>query len=121
MTLGYAIAALFAGWCGNETYEIRMILRWIFPEPGPHPNWRDWLISKALGAVGGVITAYVYWSAFGPKPEPWLDQPLLGAAIFSFVGFLGGRFVSELVSVVVRGGGRTNVSGSEGSSRSRVA
>jgi hypothetical protein len=120
MTPGYAIAALFAGWCGNETHGIPLILRWFFPEPVPHPNWRrDWLISKALGAVGGVVTSYVYWSAFKPRPEPWLDQPLLGAVIFSFVGFLGGRFVSELVSVV-RGGGRTNVSRSE-SSRSRVA
>ena len=112
MTLGYAIAALFAGWCGNETHEIRLTLRRIFPEPVPHPNWRgDWLISKVLGAVGGVVTAYVYWSVFGPKPEPWQDHPLLGAAIFSFVGFLGGRFVSELVSVA-RGGGSANVSGS---------
>lgn len=113
MTLGYVIAAFFGGWCGSVPLSviIRLILRPL-PEPPPRPNWRrDWLISKVLGAVGGVVTAYVYWSVFGPQPEPWQDHPLLGAAIFSFVGFLGGRFVSELVSVA-RGAGSTNVSGS---------
>jgi hypothetical protein len=114
MAIGYAVAALFGGWCGSVPLSeiIRLILRGKrpFPDPPPYPWRRDWLISKVLGAVGGVVTSYVYWSTFGPQPEPWRDR-LLGVAIFSFTGFLGGRFASELFSVA-RGGGNMNVSGS---------
>jgi len=112
MNLGYVIVAVFGGWCGSV--PLSELLRWFLrrkkpplPEPPPWPWRRNWLISKVLGAVGGVVTAYVYWITFGPSPEPWRDL-VLGAAVVSFIGFLGGRFTSELYSVAL-GSGNINV------------
>jgi hypothetical protein len=114
MTLGYGIAAFFGGWCGSV--PLALIIWWLLgkkggpPPPPPPDGWRgDWLISKVIGAVAGVITAYVYGAAFGiPTPQPAIGS-LLEATVFSFVGFLGGRFASELYEFA-RGGGSRSVS-----------
>src|SRR5437764_1231866 len=42
------------------------------------------------------------------RPSPGtLGQPVIGAAVTGFIGFLGGRFVSELYGVAR--GGRTDI------------
>jgi hypothetical protein len=111
MNIGYAIAAFFGGWCGSV--PISVIIQWLLrhggnpPPPPPDPWYGDWFLAKVIGAVAGVVTAYIYAYAFGPQPEPWRDS-VFGAAVFSFVGFLGGRFVSELFGVV-RGKSAANV------------
>lgn len=110
MNIGYAIAAFFGGWCGSVPLSV--IIWWLIhhggpPPPSPDPWYRDWFTSKVIGAVAGVVSAYVYYYAFGPHPEPW-REPVLGAVAYSLVGFLGGRFVSELFGVM-RGKSAANV------------
>jgi hypothetical protein len=101
MNYGYLIAAFFGGWCGSVPLSV--LIWWLLhgkrpPPPPPDPWRRDWVMMKVIGAVSGVIAAYIYSAAF-TAPGGIPGRSVLEATVFSIIGFLGGRFASEVYGV----------------------
>ncbi|MFL6228130.1 MAG: hypothetical protein ACJ741_05065 [Pyrinomonadaceae bacterium] len=92
------------GWCGNEPR--RLVPTPPKPEPGP-----DWLVSRVIGAVAGVIGGFAYLKVFGPHPEPWLSAgpqpepwlPAVFAAATTVGAFVAARIITGIYGQM-RGG-----------------
>jgi hypothetical protein len=106
------LIALWAlvGWCGNEPIRIRLVPHGPTPpEPDPEPNW---LVSRLIGVVAGVIGGFVFRQVFGaspelgglsagPHPEPW------ALAVYAAATTVGAYVVSRIVTDIygqMRGG-----------------
>jgi len=93
---------ILVGWCGSgaPTIVIKGPLHGKDPEPPPRP---EWLVSRIIGVVTGVIGGWAFSIAFGPYPEPWLkDQPrpepwiAVFAAATAVGAFVVSRFVTDI-------------------------
>jgi hypothetical protein len=99
----FPLIALWAlvGWCGNEPLRLRIPIGPTPPDPEPRP---EWLVSRIIGVVAGVIGGYAYMRVFGPWPEPWLSAgphpepwaPAVYAAATSVGAYVAARIATDI-------------------------
>jgi hypothetical protein len=102
MTIHLIALWVLVGWCGNEPRIILFPHGPTPPEPGPEPNW---LVSRLIGVVAGVIGGLAFRQVFGaspelgglaagPRPEPW--APAVYAAATAVGAYVVSRIVTDI-------------------------
>ncbi len=104
-----------AGWCGTPWWWRRWPWPWPWPpgpDPDPDPVYKPqpvpWVIIKVIGVVGGIIGGLIFDRVFDGTPLP--ARSLGWMAATSFGGFIVGRVLSEVVSLVL-GDNKANTRG----------
>ena len=104
MKISLMVLWVLAGWCGSELRRINFPPPHVsVPEPPPHP---EWLVTRIIGAVTGLIGGWGFVQTFGPGPEPWLTagprpEPW-AVALFAAATAVGAFVVSGVITDIYR-------------------
>ena len=100
MNLTLIVLWALSGLCGNEPLRLTLRPREVEP-PVPHPNW---VVTRIIGIVAGIIGGWLYTQVFGPQPEPWSSA--LPAAASALGAIIAARVVIDVYARFSGGGER---------------